>query len=82
MKEQGAWKVECLSRRQGGFLLHHGEFRRTLRTFKHTLFGWHRPSFYGTMLDEAEEGRVLGIAVSPVMLLELAEEPISVRWSR
>lgn len=81
MKEQGAWKVECLSRRQGGFLLHHGEFKRALRTFKHTLFGWHQPSFYGTMLDEAEEGRVSGIAVSPVMLLELAEEPISVRWA-
>ncbi|UHA74977.1 DEAD/DEAH box helicase [Paenibacillus sp. 481] len=75
------WKVECHRTTDGGFLIWPAGMRRELVEFKHILFGWHAPSFYGTMLDVVEGRRQEGVAISPVLAMDLFVQGTTVRWS-
>lgn len=56
-------------------------------TFKHLLFGWHAPSFYGTMLEMRTIGGKEGVIVPPLMALNYLCDPSPVKstgvdWSQ
>lgn len=81
MIEQSPWIVECMKRGDGTFLLFHSGMRRDVRALKHLLFGWHAPSFYGTMLPVENEGRIEGIVVTAAEMLEAIAMVPGVRWT-
>lgn len=81
MIEQSPWNVECLRRSDGTFLVFHSGMRRDVRTLKHLLFGWHAPSFYGTMLPVEGEGRIEGIVVTAAEMLEVIAMTPHVGWT-
>lgn len=63
------------------------EYGYNSMAFKHLLFGWHAPSFYGTTLEVRTVEGIEGIVVPPLMALHYLCDPAAVRsvtleWSQ
>lgn len=61
------------------FFWNEADYGANPNTFKHLMFGWHAPSFYGTILEVRTIGGRGGVSVPPLMAFHYLCDPSPVK---